>query len=314
MHPTKNRPRRSRLTPAAEGLETRRVLTAGAGNTIAILQGTIAQPGGTAPVVFTIDPANFTLPHNRMMLGVDIAAPGTSTLDPSIANAGAHHGPSLQARSIAGTEAALLTQVGSGRRGPSGPITYQATAIGKDSTSGDFLVGVYLPGDANGDGTVDKTDVKAIRGLMGATAGASNYSFDADSNRDGRINGLDMRIAQQNLGVKTTLTPVVTSNLDPASDTGVADRVTAATSAHFTGVASGGATITYSEIHQRVPDVSTTAAADGTYSLTTPLAQGSNQFKVTVSDSSGQKISGVISPVYSMPVLSNLDTSKDARG
>jgi hypothetical protein len=307
-----NTRRRGRLAPAPESLESRELMTAGAGNTIAIFQGEVAQPGGTAEVKIVLDPANFTLPKNRIALGVDAASPNGSSLEPAVQTAGHAHGTpgGLRARSIGPGTDVLIAQLGQGRRSPSGPLTYQATVSGKNQSAGKFLVGFYLPGDANGDGTVDQADIKAIRGRLGSVTGDPSYAFNADSDRDGRISFRDMMLGQKNLGVKTTLAPVLSANLDPASDTGAADRVTAATSAHYTGVASGGATITFKEVNNRVPDVSTVADADGNYSIVTPLAQGSNQFQVTMTDTSGQTISGTIAAVYSSPVLAGLDTSK----
>lgn len=314
MNSSKSHPRRRpRLSPALDALESRELLTAGAGNTVAILAGSVSQAGATAPITFNIDPSNFTIPRGRMLLGVDAAAASSSTIDPSLSPVGMHRGATMQSRTITGTEAALIAHISQPRRGPSGPLTFNATVTGKNQTTGNFLVGFYLPGDANGDGTVDKTDIRSIRSELGAVAGDSKYTFDADSNRDGRITFLDMMLAKQNMGVKSTLTPIVSSNLDPNSDTGASDRVTTLTSAHFTGDASGGATITYSEIHQRVPDVTTVAAPDGTYSISTQLAQGSNQFRVTVTDSSGQRISGVISPVYSAPVLATFTSTNGSQ-
>ena len=46
----------------------------------------------------------------------------------------------------------------------------------------------------------------------------AKYVFDADVNRDGVINNTDLQIARENLGVTTKVSPVVSVNLDPASD------------------------------------------------------------------------------------------------
>ena len=50
------------------------------------------------------------------------------------------------------------------------------------------------------------------------TAQNSSYNFDADVNRDGVINSQDLMIAKQDLGASTKVSPVVSVNLDPASN------------------------------------------------------------------------------------------------
>ena len=68
------------------------------------------------------------------------------------------------------------------------PATYTVQVKGLDHTTGEYLLGFYLPGDANGDGTVNSTDITTIKSLIGDAATNSNYNFDADVNRDGIIN------------------------------------------------------------------------------------------------------------------------------
>ena len=66
------------------------------------------------------------------------------------------------------------------------------------------------------------------------TAQNSNYSFDADVNRDGVINSQDVKIAKEDLGASTKVSPVVSVNLDPASDP-AANRTTPFSTVHFAG-------------------------------------------------------------------------------
>ena len=76
------------------------------------------------------------------------------------------------------------------------------------------------------------------------TAQNSNYNFDADVNRDGIINGADVKLAKQDLGVTTKVSPVVSVNLDPASDP-AANRTTTFSTVHFAGMTTPGATVTF---------------------------------------------------------------------
>ena len=127
---------------------------------------------------------------------------------------------------------------GSGRR------TTGAGQGARSTRPGKYLVGFYLPGDASGDGTVNSTDITTIKSLMGDAATNSNYNFDADVNRDGIINNQDVRLAKKNLGASTTVSPVVSVNLDPASDP-TSDRTTPFSTVHFAGKATPGATVTF---------------------------------------------------------------------
>jgi hypothetical protein len=136
----------------------------------------------------------------------------------------------------------------------------------------------------------------------GLTASNANYSFDADTNRDGVINGEDIKIAREDLGVSTQVSPVVSVNLDPASDP-AANRTTPYSSVHFAGTTTPNATVTFLD---QTSNSSTSATADstGAYSIMVPLVSGSNTFEVTTQDGFGQSISGTISPVVYDPPTS----------
>ena len=72
----------------------------------------------------------------------------------------------------------------------------------------------------------------------------SNYNFNADVNRDGVINGQDLTAAKKDLGASTLVSPVVSVNLDPASDP-AADRTTPFSTVHFNGTVTPNATVTF---------------------------------------------------------------------
>ena len=187
----------------------------------------------------------------------------------------------------------MNVQLGRGQKSSS----YTVSVKDKASTTGNFLSGFYLPGDANGDLKVDKTDLAAIKSLMGVKVGDTKYSFNADSNRNGIIDNADMKLSQGNQGVAVKVTPMITARLDPASDTGTADRITDVRSVKFQGVATPGSTVTYTEVDSKTPPVSTQADATGNYTVTASLADGSNLFRVNATDAFGQTISGLLAPV-----------------
>jgi hypothetical protein len=289
-------------------------MTGGAGNTFALVPGNVADPGGTAQVPITIAPPLFTLPKQKMVLGIDVVPKTNSSLTPLISRVDNPHNeivpqaihsiynPHLSHAAVArgvGTRAVLapLTQF---PNQPGRPATYTVNVEGAKNTSGDFLIGFYLPGDANGDGVVDASDLALVRSLAGSRAGDSKYSFDADANRDGRIGRIDIAYTQQNQGVKTLVTPVVTANLDPASDAGTRDRVTNLNTVHFQGRGTPGAQVTFSELTNKVQPVSAQIDAAGHYTVMVPLGDGGNTFKVTTSDAFGQTITGQLSPVTRM--------------
>ncbi|MEO6808553.1 MAG: dockerin type I domain-containing protein [Isosphaeraceae bacterium] len=311
MNPSNPNPRRrpTAARPCAEALETRSLMTGGAGNSIAILPGAIADAGNAVSVPFVVNPASFTLPKGRLTLGIDVAPNQGSTLQPKIASvtpqasAGGHHKARAHPLPITrgpGT-GAITTTVSVSRRNPNLPVAEAVQIAAKNKTSGNFLLGFYLPGDANGDGKVDAADITAIKSSMNARAGDKNYSFDADANRDGRITRADLALAKQNLGVKTTISPIITADIDQATLTAPNTRTTALPDVHFTGEATPGAALSYAEINNKAPVVSTTADANGQYSLVVHLGPGVNTFKVTSVDSFGQTISGTIAPVVLDP-------------
>jgi hypothetical protein len=181
------------------------------------------------------------------------------------------------------------------------PIGYTLQVKGLQGTTGHYLVGFYLPGDINGDGTVSKTDIKTIRSLLGDNAENRNYVFDADINRDGMINRQDLAAAQKDLGASTKVSPVVSVNLDPASDPSM-DRKTSFSVVHFAGQTTPGASVVFANNSNQGATTTVTSDSKGSYDIMVPLVSGSNTFTVTTQDGFGQSISGAISPVvYSPP-------------
>jgi hypothetical protein len=316
-----SRPRRRRLQPAPDVLEDRVVLSAGEGSTFAIMPGTVAGPGVISSLQFKLDPSLFTSPKRdgRIVVGIDITpavstASGSSTtssLKPeivSVKDSSGHmihvehskYSPKvMKANKISeSTTSAVLVSLNVPKTGQAANV-YTVQVKGLEATSGTYLVGFYLPGDVAGTGTVTQADIKTIKSEHGLTAANAKYQFDADTNRDGVINGADIKIAKEDLGVTTEVSPVVSVNLDPASDP-AADRTTPYSTVHFAGTTTPNASVTFLD---QASGSSTTVSADatGAYSILVPLVSGSNTFQVTTSDAFGQSISGTISPVVYSP-------------
>ncbi|APW59132.1 dockerin type I domain-containing protein [Paludisphaera borealis] len=312
MNPSRELPRKRRQsTFSVDLLEDRTVMSAGMGSTFAIVPGTIAAAGQISTVQVKIDPSYFTGGKGgKLVVGVDVAADPSSTAKPEIVSIraeGSRRPLSVQhsvysqsivkSKSLSTPVSSAITSTLTVPKAGQGPATYLVDVKGLSSTTGNYLLGFYLPGDTNGDGTVDQTDIKAIKSEMGAASTSSKYTFDADANRDGKINSADLRIATQNLGAKTTISPVVNVNLDPATDGPLHSRITSSRLVRFTGAVTPNATVKFAEINNNSPGATATADATGNYSIMVPLGDGSNTFKVTTADAFGQSITGQISPV-----------------
>ncbi len=314
---------RRHLSPMPELLEDRMVLSAGEGSTFAIVPGTVATAGQVATTTFKIDPTMFSSPSRsgRIVVGIDIAPAAsttsgsttpTPTLTPeivSVTDASGHVIRTQHTRYDA--KVAKANKLGNSPTSAvmvtlNVPATghaanqYSVQVKGLNGTVGQYLIGFYLPGDVAGTGTVTKSDLQTIKKDRNMTAENASYNFDADVNRNGIINSQDLMIAKEDLGVTTKVSPVVTVNLDPASDP-AANRSTPYSAVHFAGQATPGATIAFYD-QASGTTTNTTANSTGAYSIMVPLISGSNTFTVTTMDAFGQSITGAISPVvYSPP-------------
>jgi hypothetical protein len=318
---------RQRLCLAPEVLEDRVVLSAGQGSTFAIMPGTITTPGTTSSVQFTMSSSMFATPKRNgdILLGIDIASATSassstaSALKPKIVSVENAQGKTIavehakynakvaKANKLGETESsAILVNL----KVPSGTSTanYKVNIQGLEGTTGTYLVGFYLPGDVAGSGQVTQADLKTIKEDKGMTAENSNYNFDADVNRDGVINGQDLKLAKEDLGASTAVSPVVSVNLDPASNPEL-DGTTPFSSVVYEGNATPGATISFLDQATGVTTTGTAAAKTGVYNITVPLATGSNTFTVTTKDAFGQSITGAITPVVYSPSASNAPTT-----
>jgi hypothetical protein len=326
MNTSQGQPRKRRGKGISlEVLEDRQLLSAGMGSTFAIMPGSVDKAGQVSTVQFKLDPKVFTPGHGgKITLGIDIAADTSSNspVKPEIVSvrsaAGATYRVQHSIYSATIVKASkLATPVSSAvmvtlpvPKSGQAPAVYTVQVKGNYNTTGKYLVGFFLPGDAKGTGTVDATNLQTITSEFGAkaTASGTKYTFDADANRDGKISVADLQIASKNLGAKTTISPVVSVNLDPATDGPLHSRITNFRTVHFTGSTTPGATITFAEINNNSPGATATANDKGDYSIMVPLGDDSNTFKVTSTDAFGQTISGQIAPVtYTLhpPVVIN---------
>jgi hypothetical protein len=314
MNPSRSNRRSHKPTLATERLEDRQMLTGGVGSTFAIIPATISKAGGTVSVPFNLDPSLFTDPKNRSFtLGLDIAANSGSTANPEVVSITTPTGKVIPVTHTAFdskvkrsgdlatskiTTAALVTIPGLKQAGTKSD-TYKVNVKGMQNTSGGVLVGFYLPGDADGNGTVQTADINAIKYELNDDATNSKYTFDADVNRNGVVDSSDLKLATSNLGIGTTISPVISANVAPSMMTDPTTNTTNLSNITVTGAATPGATITFSETGE--PATTATATSTGTYSINLPLLTGSNTYSVSTSDAFGQTITGAINAITYNP-------------
>ncbi len=309
---------------ALEMLEDRQLLSAGQGSTFAIMTGTVSTAKQVSTVPFVISPNDFKAGRGgKILMGIDIAADPSTSVQPqivSVKTAGGREIPlihSIYTREIIKSKkltdpvtSAVLFFVPIPKTGqPAADYTVQVR--GANKTTGDYLLGFYLPGDVAGTGTVTTTDLQTIKSDLGVAASSSKYNFDADVNRDGIIAPADLAFASMNLGSSTTVSPIISVNLNPVDDP-LNDRITSDKVVNFTGTVTPDAKVTFTEINNNSPGATTTANSSGAYSINVPLGNGSNTFSVTTTDSFGQSISGQIAAVtYSAnpPTVVNTPTT-----
>ncbi len=325
MNTSRTNPRRPR-TPALapERLEGRELMTGGVGDTFAIIPATITKAGGHAVVSFTLNPKLFTVPNNKsFVLGIDVAANSGSNANPQVLSVTSPTGQTFKA--VHATFDPKVTRTGAQSTNPlssaglitlpglptktAKSFTYKVNVASIGQTSGSILVGFYLPGDAQGTGTVNQAGINAIKYGLNTNANdtTGKYSFDADVNRNGRIDQTDLMVAQKNFGVGTTVSPVISANLDPNSVSDAANRITHVSTVHITGSATPGAAIVYSE--PNTLPVTTVADPTGAYSINLKVNPGANTFSVVATDPFNQKITGSIASITYTPLGSTPTTT-----
>jgi len=312
MNPSHKQPHKKRgRNLSLELLEDRQLLSAGEGSTFAIMSGNVATAKQVSSVPFIINPNDFTAARNgRFLLGIDVAANPSTTIQPEIVSVRTANGriagnlirsvytrQIIQSKKLADPlSSAVLLFLRVPKAGQA-PADYSVQVRGANNTTGNYLLGFYLPGDVAGTGTVTTADLQTIKSDLGVTANSSNYSFDANVTRNGKISPADLAFATMNLGSSTKISPIISVNLDPATDGPLNDRITNFKTVHFTGTVTPGATVRFTEINNNSSGATTTADASGNYSIMVPLGNGSNTFDVTTHDAFGQSISGQIAPV-----------------
>src|SRR5262249_41963094 len=77
------------------------------------------------------------------------------------------------------------------------------------ATVGKYTLRLFLPGDVNGDGTIDALDGQAVSAALGTDKGDPGYVATADANRDGVIDANDSAVVSGSFGATANKPAVV---------------------------------------------------------------------------------------------------------
>lgn len=79
---------------------------------------------------------------------------------------------------------------------------YTITLRSRSHTTGDYVLRVFLAGDANADNVITQEDVDIITQKKHLRVHHADYDINADTNRNGYIGRRDIRFAESNLGAR----------------------------------------------------------------------------------------------------------------
>lgn len=285
-HPTRYRPNVERSEP--------RVLLS-AVKPLAVVNGSVPTSGATAQVSFPVSRTNIGQRHS-IVLGATVQPSASSTLAPKVAGATGPSGERLPVHqgipSVPGTHGPTQAYI---RTGEAGKVTTGVT--GRKGTTGSFELTAALPGDVNGDGQVNISDLQAFAKAYLTVKGDALYNPAADANHNGFIGHGDARIILRN---ETPLTPKIPLKIELSlapgdqiqgphsiNSGGVTNKQTVTIVGHttpgsiiFADSGNGDYTFTGKAI---VPD------ANGNFTFSATNTQGINNFEFLAIDPFGQQ-------------------------
>jgi hypothetical protein len=217
--------------PLFEPLERRSLLNvAWPVNTIGTSAGNVEAAGGIGSASVAVAPRNLTPGRLSTDFGVFVEPSAGSGIRPRIVaiEENGQHVPFRPGRPyIPGqtSDTAAFVEVSQ-----PGPLT--VVVAGAHHTDGSFTIAATLPGDVNGDGIVNLTDLPLFAAAYGSTTGQPTYNAAADFNLNGLIDFNDAAAIERNI-----------PPLTPAHPLGLVVRLLSSDQAHYrTSKNSGGAT------------------------------------------------------------------------
>jgi hypothetical protein len=167
-------------------------------------------PGDTGAYTLNLAPVNgFAQNVSLGLAGSNVVpgstgVPGATNLTGLPAGATATFSPNL----VAGGSGPSAVSIATSAQTPPGNYTLVINALSADSVRSHVatvpLVVTGTPGDVNGDGAVDCSDVTAVRAAYGKSAGQAGYNPSADFNGDGFVNIQDLQFVVQHLPAGTS--------------------------------------------------------------------------------------------------------------
>jgi hypothetical protein len=295
-------------SPQIEALEARLQLSAMIpANSIGTNQGTVVQPGGLSPVTVTVAAKNLTTGKSSTQFAIFVAPGPGSTLAPRIVSVKSSSGQSLSLKQgrpfVAGRadgQAAAFVKVSQ-----PGPLTVLVS--GGHRSTGTYTLDVTLPGDANGDGTVNQADLAPFASAYLTTPGDKGYNSAADFNQDGIVNQVDAKAMQKNMPVANAGPLQLVMNLSPADQAHYRTPQNSGGSTFKRNVTVIGHTLPGSIVIQDGTDgfykwVGPAYATDsrGVFSAPETLTAGINTFDFLIIDPRGRQLIRSF-PIYWLP-------------
>jgi hypothetical protein len=189
------------MLPGCEKLEPREVLSTVGSPPFAAIGGSIGAPGRPAEVIFRLEPGRFVADRTMpMLLALEAEPLPGSPVAPKISHVG-----SLQGRNtynVIPLRGPMATNIAVPN---ARPTLYKIGVRDLGRSTGDFVVKISLPGDADGDGVVDRSDMGRVRSSYGSRDGGRRYDPGADTNGDGKVGHYDYGLTRRNMGARASV-------------------------------------------------------------------------------------------------------------
>ncbi len=195
---SKMRRSRAAVSPAVESLEGRELMSlAIPSNTIGIESGAVSAPRQVAAVPVDIPASSLTQGRSSTMYGITVGPLPGSTLAPRITGVIGSNGRAIPIHPGAPFTAKNGQTFAYLPVSQPGPLT--VLVAGNKDTTGTFNVLVTLPGNINGTGSVNITDVQSFPPAYTSNINTPYYKPSADANRNGYIGIGDAKFIERNL-------------------------------------------------------------------------------------------------------------------
>jgi hypothetical protein len=171
---------------------------------------TIVAPGGNVSYTLNLAQLNGFAQDVSLSLTGSNVVPGSTAVPAATNLTGLPAAATAQISSpvVAGGSGSSVLTIATSSSTPSGSYTLVVNGLSADGFRSHVaslpLVVSGTPGDVNHDGSVDCSDVSAVRASFGRRVGQTGFNASADFNGDGFVNVLDLQFVVQHLPAGTT--------------------------------------------------------------------------------------------------------------